>query len=118
MSTTIPVFLPNSLPIFAKGVVDEVHVAPGAVVAAGTAIIDFTIDLSGGLAFDCPPEAYFRLILNEDATIESLSVTAGLAFGPELAIGEIRVSGDAEARVARVSAASVVREKDWWDEDD
>lgn len=114
--------LPEGLPGFATGVVRTVHVGPGSVIVPGTALVEFTLDLSGGRTFDCPPEAHYCLTAAEPGVIATIAVVAGQAISADVVFGMLDVAGsavaDVPARAARVTVASMLLERDWWDEDD
>lgn len=116
MAAIVSLSLPLSLPDFAKGKIDHVCIETGMEVAPGSPIVEFTVDLSGGIAFECPPAAHYRLVAQEVGVVASIDVAPGdpISAGGRiatLAVDALRGSGS-----AKVSAIGILQSKDWWDE--
>lgn len=98
--------------------VARVHAAKGDRLAKGEGLLDLSVDLSAGVARDCPPISTCRIILREPAWLRRLAVDAGGEAGPGMALAFLSTEPDeppAEpAREARVTVATVLFHADWW----
>jgi pyruvate/2-oxoglutarate dehydrogenase complex dihydrolipoamide acyltransferase (E2) component len=98
--------------------VARVHASNGDRLARGQTLLELTVDLSGGLARDCPPISTCRIVLREEAWLRSMCVQPGdhVSPGEPLAL----LSDDAGSRPekpvreARVTVATVLHQTDWW----
>ena len=112
----LDIMIPEGIPAFVGGVINQVHVCQGSIIFSGDPIMDISIDMSGGLSFDCPPRAYYRLIANEPGTVCEIFVEPGQSLVPGIVLGELQVAGSERTGAARICAASIISEKEWWDD--
>ena len=112
--------LPQVLPGDQLCVVRAVHALPGSVLDIGESVIDFSVDLSAGQAFDCAPIAHYRLALAEPGRLKSMDVTEGQEIALDAVIGMLDVdesrADDGPDRAALVNVASILHHDDWWDD--
>lgn len=98
----------------------RVHGVVGQRLARGQALVDLTVDMSAGVARDCPPVSTCRVILREDLWLRALAAAEGevVAEGALLArLSEAEDEPEATpAREARVTVAAVLDHADWWAE--
>lgn len=101
-------------------VVRVIHVSEGAVVAPGSKIIDFSVDLSAGQSYDCAPIAHYRLASMEGGLLHRVGIVVGQEIDATAIIGLLSTAGDVASvtpeRTARVAVASILHHDDWWDE--
>lgn len=106
---------------FVTATINALHAAEGAFLASGTALLDFSVDFSGGVAYDCPPISHFRVVIRDAGWLLRLSVAKGQAVEPGtmLAILGTEQGEDPDGQItreARVTLASMLHHDDWWDE--
>jgi len=98
--------------------VKRVHVGLGDHLPRGQVLFDLVVDLSAGAARDCPPISTCRLVLREAAWVGRLCVAAGdqVAEGQPLAVLSSQPDAPFEepVREARVTAATMLQQADWW----
>lgn len=104
------------MPDFAVGTVDSIYVSEGDDVFPGAIIADITIDLSGGVAYECPPHVHYSVVLNEAGTIRSVNVIAGQLLRPRDSFGTLNIFDNGVTRSAKVSVVSIVATKGLWDD--
>jgi hypothetical protein len=93
------------------------HAAPGDALVAGAPLVDLRVDLSGGLAQDCPPVTTCRILLGEAAWLRQTFAAAGDTAPDRLALlsTEPDLPADGEpARAVRSTAAAILHHDDWW----
>jgi hypothetical protein len=116
----VPLQLPQVLPGDQICVVRAVHASAGSALDIGESVIDFSVDLSAGQAFDCAPIAHYRLALAEPGRLKSIDVTEGQEIALDTVIGMLDVeegrSDGGRARAAQVNVASILHHDDWWDD--
>ena len=116
----VPLQMPQVLPGDQLCIVRAVYPAPGSVLAIGESVIDFSVDLSAGQAFDCAPIAHYRLALAEPGRLHNIDVSEGQEIALDTIIGMLDVeesqATDGPARAALVNVASILHHDDWWDE--
>ena len=112
--------MPQVLPGDQTCVVRAVHASPGRALDIGESVIDFSVDLSAGQAFDCAPIAHYRLALAEPGRLQSMDVTEGQEITLDAVIGMLDVdeirTDDGPGRAAMVNVASILHHDDWWDD--
>lgn len=116
----VPLQMPQVLPGDQTCVVRAIHALPGSALEIGESVIDFSVDLSAGQAFDCAPIAHYRLALAEPGRLKSIDVIEGQEIALDTIIGMLDVeegrADDARPRAALVNVASILHHDDWWDE--
>jgi hypothetical protein len=116
----IPICLPDFLPDFMSGVIRAVHLGEGDRVTPGTALADFSVDLSAGQSYDCAPIAHYRLVFGEEGRLARLDIRQGQVIAAHAVLGlldlEPKEETAAGGRTARVMVASILHHDDWWDE--
>jgi hypothetical protein len=116
----VPLQMPQVLPGDQTCIVRAVYASPGSALDIGESVIDFSVDLSAGQAFDCAPIAHYRLALAEPGQLKSIDVVEGQEIALDTIIGMLDVedgrSDDASDRAARVNVASILHHDDWWDD--
>ena len=116
----VPVQMPQVLPGEQICVVRAVYPSPGSDLGIGESLIDFSVDLSAGQAFDCAPIAHYRLALAEPGRLKSIDVSEGQEIALDTVIAMLDVdeaqAGPAFARAALVNVASILHHDDWWDD--
>lgn len=104
----------------ARATVARVHARVGERLTPGGLLLDLEIDLSGGIARDCPPVSTGRIVLREALWLRRLHVRAQDAVAPGAVIAELSDAPDAPheaaAREARVALVAVIHHPDWWSE--
>lgn len=116
----VSVQLPQVLPGDPVCTVRAIHAVAGGTLGIGDGVIDFSVDLGAGQAFDCPPIIHFRLALAEAGRLDRIDVSVG----QEIEVGDIVAmlhtdggdAADGEVRVARVNVASILHHDDWWED--
>lgn len=106
---------------FVSATVSALHATEGAILASGAALLDFSVDLSGGVAYDCPPIAHYRMVTRDAGWLLRLTVEKGQAVQPGDLVAILgTVEGEHPdgpiAREARVTVASILHHDDWWDD--
>lgn len=86
------------------------HGAEGLQLEPGAPLADLRVDLSRGMAFDCPPISTCRLILQETAVLERRLVQPGDSLRTGQSIAEL----GGPDRVARVAMATIIDNQPWW----
>lgn len=98
--------------------VERIYVSEGERLTKGQRLLDLTLDLSAGVARDCPPVSTCRLVLREDAWVRRLPVEAGSVVVASDALALLSTGPDTPpeppAREARVTVATVLQHDDWW----
>ena len=94
------------------------HSHEGAQVAAGGALLDLRIDLSGGIAQDCPPVSTCRIVLREGAWLRRRIARPGENV-PADALALLATNPDEPldgppARDIRMTVAAILHHADWW----
>lgn len=116
----VPLQMPQVLPGDQVCVVRAVYASPGSALDIGQGVIDFSVDLSAGQAFDCAPIAHYRLALAEPGRLKSIDVIEGQEIALDTVIGMIDVDegrgDDGRTRAALVNVASILHHDDWWDD--
>jgi hypothetical protein len=74
---TLEFRLPTISPHMAEARIECIHAAPGAVLKAGSKLLDLSVDLSGNFSQDCPPISYFRIIVREAVVLREFALTVG-----------------------------------------
>jgi hypothetical protein len=116
----VPLQMPLVLPGDQTCVVRAVYASPGSALDIGESVIDFSVDLSAGQAFDCAPIAHYRLALAEPGRLKSIDVIEGQEIALDTVIGMLDVeesrADNGYSRAALVNVASILHHDDWWDE--
>lgn len=102
----------------ARATVARVHAREGERLMPGGLLLDLEIDLSGGVARDCPPVSTCRIVLREALWLRRLHVRAGDPVPAGAMMAEFSDVADTPpqpaAREARVALVAVVHHVDWW----
>lgn len=99
--------------------VSRIHAAEGERLMPGGMLLDLEVDLSGGIARDCPPVSTCRIVLRETLWLRRLYVCIGSVLAPGASLADFTDTQDAACgppkRAARVATMAVVHHPDWWD---
>lgn len=110
---TVPDFGPDG-----RASVARIHAAEGDRLAPGGLLLDLDVDLSGGIARDCPPVSTCRIVLREALWLRRLHVGVGAALAPGAPLADLADTPDAAyeppMRAARIATAAIVHHPDWW----
>lgn len=95
------------------------HAAEGARLEPGTALLDLRVDLSAGIAQDCPPVTTCRIVLGEGAWLRRHGIAPGIEIAPAAALALLSTEPDSPldgspARALRCTVAAVLHHGDWW----
>jgi hypothetical protein len=111
-----------SLPEGAQVTLSKLLVAEGQRVEPGDPLMDLIIDLSGGIARDCPPISTCRLVMLEGLWLRKILVEpgAGVDAGATMALlaSEQDSVPEPPLRPARVTQVAVLQAPDWWESGD
>jgi hypothetical protein len=118
-----PMWLAISLPTLdgskAVGRLVKLHATISNRLDAGDLFADVMIDLSAGIARDCPPVTTCRIILQETAWLREmlLSPDDQASAGSLVALLSTDPTSPAEAptRQARTTVAAIIHHEEWWD---
>lgn len=98
--------------------VERIYVSEGERLSRGQRLLDLNLDLSAGVARDCPPVSTCRLVLREEAWVRRLPVEVGTLVGAADALALLSTGPDTPpeppSREARVTVATVLQHDDWW----
>jgi len=118
-------FLVLTMPAFgggarATGLAARLHAEPGQPLRRGDPLIDLVVDVSGGLARDCPPVSTNRIIVQEALWLRQFHVLPGERIKPGDRIASFSVERDAPdeppVREPRIEIATILSHSDWWSE--
>ncbi len=115
----LTVMLPAALEIGGEARVRRSSVGIGEAVGPGARLLDFSVDLSAGVAHDCPPIAHYRLVLRERGWLRSMTVAVGDAITAGAVLALLSTEQDepldaAPVRAARVTVASILFHAEGW----
>lgn len=117
----IGVPLPSFGTAFVTATINALHVSTGTFLTAGTALLDISVDFSGGVAYDCPPISHYRVVMRDAGWLVRLPFEKGQAVRPGTLVAILGTEADEPPdgrieREARVTLASILNQDDWWDE--
>ncbi len=97
------------------------HAAAEEELAAGAALLDLRVDLSGGIVRDCPPVTTCRIVLREPARLRQRLAEAGAAIPPSAPLALLSTRTDTPldgvpVRGLRCTVAAILHHADWWAE--
>ena len=95
------------------------HAEPGERVTAGAPLLDLRVDLSAGIAQDCPPVTTCRIVLREAAWLGRALVAADDAIAPGGALALLSTEAGnpldgPPVREVRCTVAAILHHADWW----
>jgi hypothetical protein len=97
------------------------HVAEGDAVRPGSPLFDVRVQLTEGIAWDCPPISHYRVLSSEQAWVRHVAVARNVdtAIGTTVMMLSTEVGESLEAaatRVLRTATVSILQDPDWWSE--
>jgi hypothetical protein len=97
----------------------SLHAAEGDLLGPGAHLADVSLDLSAGVAHDCPPISTYRIVLREPLWLRRLLVGQGEDIGSGASLALLTTTPDEAiegppARAARVTIAAILHQSDWW----
>lgn len=98
-----------------------VHMMEGAHFPRATKLLDFSVDLSGGMPHDCPPVSHYRIIVREVAWLRHLVVGKGDQASPGMLLALLSTEQEEPldgppTRAARVTVAGILHHDGWGDD--
>jgi hypothetical protein len=119
---TAGMWLTVPLPTFdngeAVGRLARLHATIGRRLEPGDVLADVTIDLSAGVARDCPPVTTCRIVMREAAWLREVLISKEhqALGGMPIALLSTDPASPTEppARQARTTVAAIVHHEDWW----
>ncbi|WP_068078207.1 hypothetical protein [Novosphingobium lentum] len=112
------ILLPTLDTSHAMGRLAKLHANVGSRLEAGDVFADLSIDLSAGVARDCPPVMTCRIILQETVWLRDVLMSSAAVFagGSLLALvsTDPRSSPEAPCRSVRTTMAVILHHEEWW----
>ena len=114
----LAILLPALDSSHASGRLAKLHASVGDLLRPGDVLADVTIDLSAGIARDCPPVTTCRIVLQEAAWLREVLISpeCPIAAGSAIALLSSEADSPAQApsRRARTTVAAILHHEEWW----
>lgn len=114
----LAILLPTLDSSHATGRLVKLHACVGSQLKPGDVLADVMVDLSAGIARDCPPVTTCRIVLQETAWLREVLISPErpAAAGSTIAMMSTEADSPAAApsRRARTTIAAILHHEEWW----